>query len=223
MANVKVTAELLEMAGWTETQIDRYYKLLKRQSVNGLSALTVVDRRFYLSASVAANKAAAELDKVIKSAQKRRVNGAQPVETKLHYRWVSFEIANEHKFADLAVGEVLAQTIIHEEMLRALEIYQPVLDQIDTSKRSKFNAPYAEMLELATCFGRQVAIDGVAYNELLSAEFNREWKTCWEKYVRTSGTALSGDEIAEFRSYVRPEIERLTREIYPSVANTVAV
>ena len=223
MANVKVTAELLEMAGWTETQIDRYYKLQKRRSVHGLHALTVADRRFYLSASVAANKASAELDKVIKSAQKRRVNGAQPVETKLHYRWVAFNVANLNKFAELAVGEVLDQEIVYQEQLRALEIYQPVLDQIDTSKRSKFNAPVQEMYELAACFGRQVSFDQTGWDKALTDNFQREWNPAWAKTGRTVATALSGDEIAEFRSYIRPEIERLTREIYPSVANTVAV
>lgn len=224
MANVKVTAELLEMAGWTETQIDRYYKLQKRRSVHGLHALTVADRRFYLSASVAANKASAELDKVIKSAQKRAVSGKQPVETKLHYRWVAAEIEMLPRFAELAIGEVLAHQIWSEEILRALSIYQPVLDQIDTSKRGAFNAPFAELMELADGIGRRVQFDRAGFMAGLRETFPENWNSKWEAYYTNgSDTALSGDDIVEFRALVRPVVESLTRETYPSVVNTVAV
>jgi hypothetical protein len=50
MSNIKVTATLLESAGWTETQVDRYYKLLARKQQHGLNSLSISDRRFYLSA-----------------------------------------------------------------------------------------------------------------------------------------------------------------------------
>jgi hypothetical protein len=228
MSNIKVTAALLESAGWTEAQIDRYYKLLDRKMQRGLSALSVSDRRFYNSALPACSKAQAAIDKILHEAQTRRVSGKQPVETKLHYRWVETDLQVLERLTDLAPCEVNASAILLEEELRAIRKYQPVLDQIDTSKRCKMSAPFNELLDIAVGLGREVAIDRFEYLTLLKAEIPEGgWNPAWDRFYNENGrtrrvVAIPEADELEFRALARDMMELVTREIYPSVAATVA-
>jgi hypothetical protein len=223
---MKITADLLELAGYTETQIDRVFKLINRKQQFGPQSLSISDRRFYLKAQGDVKVASDKLDKLVVTAQKRRVSGKQPVETKLHYRWTVAEVILCQNFAELAIGEVSAFQILREEVLRALEIYQPVLDQVDTSKRGRFDGFYTEMMELAAALGRSANFDWDGYRAALKVEFPENWNTAWDAHYSADNYpaygVLSGDDIVQFRALVRPEIERLTREAYPSVRSTVA-
>ena len=225
MSNVKVTAALLESAGWTETQVDRYYKLLARKQQHGLNSLTISDRRFYLSAVPACSKAQSAIDKAIREGQTRRVSGKQPVETKLHYRYCQADMLNYLQQAELLPGEELAIVIIRQEQMRALTIYQPILDQVDTTRRGQFDATTFELLDLAASMGRHLPYDAAAHQEALRVEFagswNDRWTACYD-HLAASLVALSGDDALAFRAEVRPLVEAFTRSL-PSVRSTVAL
>lgn len=224
MSNTKVTAALLESAGWTEAQVERYYKLLGRKQAHGLTSLSIADRRFYNSAAVACAKAQAAIDQDLREAQGRRVSGKQPVETKLHYRFKLAELLQYTQRAELLPGEELAIVIIREEQMRALELYQPVLDQVDTSRRHQFSqVTEVELLELAAVLGRPLSnYDSVGHLTALRDEFEGEvsWDNRWDEYytrITRSVVALTGEDALAFRAEVRPVVEAFTRSL-PSVA-----
>ena len=225
MTNTKVTAALLDSAGWSEPQVDRYYKLLARKQAHGLSALSVEDRRFYNSAAAACNKAQTAINKAVREGQTRRMSGKQPVETKLHYRFLLADKLNFQARAELLPAEELAIVIILEEQMRALELYQPVLDQVDTCRRRAFDPILMDLLELAAVTGRPLTnYDSLGHQEALRADFADSWNERWSEYYgRTTGSpvALSGDEALAFRAEVRAVTEHFTRSL-PSVVQSVA-
>jgi hypothetical protein len=226
MSNIKVTAALLESAGWSEPQVARYYKLLTRKQAHGLSSLSISDRRFYNSAAVACNKAQTAISKALSDGLTRRVSGKQPVETKLHYRFCLADMLNFQDRAELLPGEELAIVIIRQEQMRALELYQPVLDQVDTVRRVAFSTgTEVELLELAAALGRALTnYDSLGHQEALRKEFEVTWNDRWDEYYgRTTcnPVALGGDDALAFRAEVRPVIEQFTRSL-PSVAQAVA-
>lgn len=214
-------AELLDLAGYTEAQVDRYFKLVNRKRENGIGALTVSDRRFLLKARADVDNANKKLDEAIKQAGRVRVSGRQPVETKLHFRWVQTEVELARGLVETAPGEVSAYVVFKEEVLRALEKYQPVLDQVDTSKRRKFNPLEAELLSIAASLGRVANFDKDAFGQQLATEFDGHWDENWTSGLGSSsahfGAVVSDADELEFRQLVRDEVEKLTREVYPSV------
>lgn len=218
---MKVTAELLEIAGYTETQVDRFYKLLNRKQNHGLAALTVADRRFYIQAQTDAAKAQKYQLDLLVAAKKRVLTGKQPVETKLHYRWVEADLVTINRVVETLPGEVSAFAIIKEETLAALRKYQPVLDQVDTSKRFKFVPVERDLLALAAVFGRVATFDKACYLETLQTEFVDSWQESWTLGMDSNGyqygAVISVLDESEFRDEVRAQIESITREAYPSV------
>ncbi len=218
-------ADLLDLSGYTEAQIDRYFKLVNRKRKNGLGALTVSDRRFLLQARSDVDNAQQQLAEAVKQAARVRVSGRQAVETKLHYRWVVAELQIGRSLVETAPGEVSAYAVFKEEVIRALEKYQPVLDQVDTSKRRKFNPLEAELLLLAAGLGRVANFDKNAFGQQLAAEFGEHWDQNWSSGLGSSsahfGAVISDTDELEFRQLVRDEVEKLTREVYPSVATVV--
>jgi hypothetical protein len=214
---MKNTAELLELAGYTEAQIDRYTKCLTRKKVG---TLTIADRRFYLQAQGDARKAETALEQAVKAAQTRKVNGRQPVETKLHYRWVVAELEIARNMIELAPGEVSGLVIMLEEYLRAMSKYQPVLDQIDTSKRHFFHPVERELLLIAAGLGRMGTFDHVEFKGQLKAAFSDNWNPVWDERYECGAydnAILPEGEEMEFRAVVRAEMERLVRDVFPSV------
>lgn len=214
---MKNTTELLELAGYTETQIDRYAKCLARKKAG---TLTIADRRFYLAAQGAARKAEGALELALREAQTRKVSGRQPVETKLHYRWVATELEIARTLVDLAPGEVSGLVIRLEEYLRAMSKYQPVLDQVDTSKRHRFGNIERELLQIAAGLGRMGTMDYDAFRTQLKAAFPDNWNPAWDNQFAAGGwdnAILPDTEELEYRALVRAEMERAVREIYPSV------
>lgn len=214
---MKTTTELLELAGYTEAQIDRYTKCMKRKKAG---TLTIADRRFYLQAQGDARKAEAALEQAVKAAQTRKVSGRQPVETKLHYRWVVAELELARGMVELAPGEVSGLVIMLEEYLRAMDKYQPVLDQIDTSKRHFFHPVERELLQIAAGLGRMGTFDHAEFQARLKATFSDNWNPVWdERYERGAydNAILPEGEELEFRAVVRAEMERLVRDVFPSV------
>jgi hypothetical protein len=221
---MKINAQTLSAAGWSDEQIDRYYTLLDRKQTRGLTALSPEGRRFLRTARQAVETLEAAHQTALVAGRKNRLTGKNPVEGKKHYRWIETEIAAHIAHTDLGVNEISAMVIIKREVLRALSLYQPVLDMLDTTKRSQFNAPMAELLELATTYpGARVArFDNLAAEEVIRAEFPNDWNDNWTGYYeKLNIVAIPLSNELDFISVVRPEIERLTREIYPSVVATV--
>jgi len=224
MENIKITAQNLETAGFTQAQIDRFFKILDRQRVHGYDSLTISDRQFRHSARIAVAKIEAAHKAALVAGRKNRLSGKTPVETKGHYRWVQAEIVTLTANTDLGADEILCRSIVLNEILRALSLYQPVLNQVDTVHRHKFNQPVEDLVDLGNTYvgSRVVQIDSSAMLSDLRSEFPDNWNTRWDAYyenVQTVAIPLS-DEL-DYISVVRPEIERLTREIYPSVTATV--
>jgi hypothetical protein len=218
---MKINAQTLSAAGWSDAQIDRYYTLLNRKQKHGLSALSPEGRRFLLSARQVVDTVEKAHTAALIAGRKNRLTGKNPVEGKKHYRWVEAEIAVYEANTELAVDEINAFVIIKKEMLRALSLYQPVLDMLDTTKRAQFNPPVAELLNLATTYsGARVAqFDYAAVEQMLRSEFPNDWNDKWTGYYeKLQIVAIPLSDELDFISVVRPEIERLTREIYPSVA-----
>jgi hypothetical protein len=217
-------AEYLALAGYTETDIEKYFRLLNRKCVRGLSSLTVNERRFYNKARTDMRLAEKKIEAEIVAAQKRRITGKQPVENKLHYRWVESELQLFPRFIDLVPGEISAYTIFAEEQLAALRKYQPVLDQIDTSKRAVMGRLRNELLEMAASFGRVAEVDADGFLAALKDTWAAEWNERWSSNYDTTtpvGAAISLLDEAEFRAEVRAQVEAMTRKIYPSVTATV--
>jgi hypothetical protein len=224
MENIKITAQTLEAAGFTETQIDRYFKLLDRKKLHGYNSLTVSDRQFINSARTAVAKVEAAHKVALAEGRKNRLSGKTPVETKKHYLWVQAEINSYIDHADLAADEILCHVLINNEILRALSLYQPTLDRTDTVHRFKFSQPCADLADLGNAYtgSRVVEFDHVASRNQLRSEFENEWNTRWDSYFENiQMVAISLSDELDYISFVRPEIERLTREIYPSVTATV--
>ena len=221
---MKINAQNLAVAGYTEAQIDRYYTLLNRKQKHGLSALSPDGRRFLLSARKAVDTLEAAHQAALVAGRKNRLGGKSPVEGKLHYRWVEAKIAAHLDHTDLAVDETSAHAVVNKEVLRALRLYQPVLDMVDTSKRNVFDRAMNDLLDLANTYeGARVAhFDGAAVEETLKTEFPNSWNDKWSNnHGDFSAVAIPLSDELDFISVIRPEIERLTRETYPSVAAVV--
>ena len=224
MQNVKVTAALLDQAGYTEAQIDRYFKLLSRKQKFGPTSWSVTDRRFYNTARVDCNNMENARLADLAAATKRRISGKNPVETKLHYRWVTAELEIARNMIDVAPGEMSGLVIMLEEYLRSLEKYQPVLDQIDTSRRHKFHPVERELLAIAATEGRWASFDHTEFKNQLKTQFEQEWNPSWDARYECGAydNAIIPDTFElEFRGLVRTELERLTREVFPSAIATV--
>lgn len=224
---IKINAETLSAAGWTDEQIDRYYVLLDRKQTRGQTALSPEGRRFLRSARAAVEAAEKARQADLTAAARRKATGVQPVETKLHYRWTQTEATLVTQFVELAPGEVSALQILKDEICLALSKYQPVLDQVDTSKRGKFDAPIAALLKDAEAMSgaRYAQFDLVGYTEALKSQFEDKWNDAWDKHysMMAAGSVVFADtEEFEYRRYIRPQIELLTREVYPSVTAPVA-
>jgi hypothetical protein len=224
METNKITAQALETAGFAQTQIDRYYEIQDRVRYYGFDALATSDRQFLRSAKSAVAKVDAAHKAALVAGRKNRLSGKTPVETKKHYRWVQAEINAFIAHADLAADEILCRTVVLNEILRALSLYQPVLDQVDTSKRSKFDQPYLDLVDLGNTYAgaRVVQVDMAAVISTLRTETIDEWNTRWAAfYESVQMVAIPLSDELDYIRVVRPEIERLTREIYPSVTATV--
>ena len=219
---IKINAETLSAAGWTDEQIDRYYTLLSRKQTRDLGALSPEGRRFMQSARTAVEAYEKARLADLTAAARRKATGVNPVETKLHYRWTQTEAALVPQFVELAPGEVSALQIIKDEICQALSKYQPVLDQVDTSKRGKFDRPIALMLQEAEAMSgaRYAQFDLTGYTETLKVEFEDKWNDAWDAHygMMAAGSIVFADsDEFEYRRFVRPQIELLTRDVYPSV------
>ena len=204
-------SKLQNLAGWSTESITELQKALQAREYFGYANLTANQKQIILAAK-AAEKVTAKIAKT--------KGTKQPVQTKLHYRWRAAECELLRKYSELAPGEVPAWLVIKEEELRALELYQPVLDQVDTSRRNRFAEPVSSLLQLAADLGRVSGFDWVAFRDDLKVAFAENWNDSWDGWysAETGPFAVLGeDEVAEYRSLVRSRIEQLTREVYPSV------
>jgi len=209
-------ALILESAGWSQSEIDALFVAYDRRRYYGHDSLTVDQKKLVLRAKGAPTKVAKA-----KAAAKVRVTGKQPVETKLHYRWTAFEITILKELVETVPGEVSALIILKEEIVRALEIYQPVLHRPDTLQRSKFLPLEGEMLEIAAELGRVANFDRDEFINLVATEFAKEFTPAlfqkWSSSTQKYGAVIPVSEVNEFRDLVRGEVEKMTRTAYSSV------
>jgi len=209
-------ALILESAGWTQSEIDALFVAYDRRRYYGYDSLTIEQRKLILRAKAVPVKVAKA-----KTAAKVRVTGRQPVQTKLHYRWTAFEMATLTELVETVPGEVSAFLIFKEETIRALEIYQPVLDQIDTCQRFKFIPLEGEMLEIAAELGRVANFDRDEFIGRVATEFAEDFRPAfyqsWGSSTQKYGAVIPDSEVNEFRALVRAEVEKMTRTVYPSV------
>jgi len=141
--------------------------------------------------------------------------GVKPLEQKDHYLWVSTYLELVPRFADIEEGEMTVEQVWLSEELRALDLYQPKLDQMDTTKRKIISRRGKELFAQFAALGRQVAFDRNAYHDAVAVAFGQTNTHEFENGT----TALKGIELDAFRVIARNELEELTRTVYPSVAN----
>ena len=223
---MKINAQTLSAAGWSDAQIDRYYTLLDRKQARGLAALSPEGRAFLRSARTAVDAYEAARIADLAAASKRRVNGVQPVETKLHYRWTAAEADAVTRYIEMAPYEVSALQIVKTEICLALSKYQPILDQIDTSKRGKFDPAIAELLQEAAVFAgaRLAQFDFDGFTGELKTTFEDKWNSAWDAHYEMmagQNIVFSDTDELEYREVVRATVERLVREVFPSVTAAV--
>jgi hypothetical protein len=219
---MKINAQTLALAGYTEAQIDRYYTLLARKQKHGQAALSPDGRRFMINASTAIKKFETQRQADLVAAAKRKVTGKQPVENKLHYRWCVAETELIGNFLEMSPGEVSAYRIIKEEEYLALSKYQPVLHRPDAAQRHKFNVLFDELSEVANALtgAREAQYNGEGFVAALRGIFEVEgnWKDTWDKFYQARRNVVFADtDETEFRAYVKPLMESATRTIYTSV------
>ena len=144
--------------------------------------------------------------------------GRKPIEAKSHYRWISTYLELLPQFVELNEGELTVEQVWYSEELAALNEYQPVLAQTDTTKRKIISRRGKELCAKFATLGRPVAFDRTAYHDAVAVAFGGKNTDEYE-----NGTAaLSGIELDAFREIARNEVRELTRTVYPSVANRVA-
>ena len=217
---MKISAQILEISGFTQVQVDRYFQIQDRVKYYGIDGLTISDRQFLRSAKVAATKVDAAHKAALVAGRSNRISGKNPVENKKHYRFESMLVSVIDSLMDLAADEVSCFSIVKNEKLRAFRLYQPVLDQVDTQQRGKFLRPEADLIQLGISFSgsRCVQIDADAAIKQMKSAFAEDWNTSWEAYFQNLVlVAIPASDELEFTSVVRPEIEKLTREAFRSV------
>ena len=206
-----INFSLLNTAGWTEDRINDLQKALKRRRQFGFQNLSVGQRRVIIAADAA-------LAKAEKEARKAKAETRGMVQSKLHYRWVEFELGL-FQGADLVAGEVLADTILHEEQLRSLRELNPVLDQIDCSRRGGLDPLLNDLRVLAADLGRVVSYDFIAHYDAIKAEFPENWDNRWsfQGSPNRLAAALTEEQALEFRLLARAEIAAAAATLWPSV------
>ena len=206
-----INFSLLNTAGWTEDRINDLQKALKRRRQFGYQNLSVGQRRVIIAADAA-------LAKAEKEARKAKAETRGMVQSKLHYRWVEFEMGL-FQGADLVAGEVLADTILHEELLRSLRELNPVLDTIDCSRRGALDPMLDDLRRLAADLGRSVSYDFSDHYSHIKSEFPENWDDRWSFLGVNSrqAAALTEDQALEFRLLARAEIASASANLWPSV------
>ena len=206
-----INFSLLNTAGWTEDRINDLQKALKRRRQFGFQNLSVGQRRVIIAADAA-------LAKAEKEARKAKAETRGMVQSKLHYRWVEFELGL-FQGADLVAGEVLADTILHEEQLRSLRELNPVLDQIDCSRRGSLDPLLNDLRVLAADLGRVVSYDFTTHYDAIKAEFPENWDNRWSFQGSPDrlAAALTEEQALEFRLLARAEIAAAAATLWPSV------
>jgi len=208
-------ARILEAAGWDQAEIDSYFAACDRRRYYGYDSLTVDQKKLVLRAKGAPAKVAEA-----KAANKIRAIGRQPVQSKLHYRWVVVEKETLTELVEVAPGEVSAFAIFKDEVIKALEVYQPILSRVDTIGRFKFIPLEGEMLEIAAAIGRVADFDRQEFIARMAVEFPDDYRpefyTNWGSDDHPYGAVISESDVEEFRGLVRGCVEKMTREVYPT-------
>jgi hypothetical protein len=206
-----INFSLLNTVGWTEDRINDLQKALKRRRQFGFQNLSVGQRRVIIAADAA-------LAKAEKVTRKAKADSRGMVQSKLHYRWVEFELSLFQK-AEMVAGEVLADSIIQEEQLRSLRDLNPVLDTIDCSRRGSLDPMLNDLRALAADLGRVVSYDFVSHYTTVKGEFSENWDDRWSLLgsAGRQASALTEEQALEFRLLVRAEIENASSNLWPSV------
>lgn len=216
MANFN--AQLLADSGWSDTHIDRFFKILDRKIKHGLFSLTVADRRLYNAGQ--AVRAKSNRNKTARAVAAAKTKG---VAGKLHYRFEEASLEAFKIISDLAPLEVSAQVLIRQEYLDVLEIFQPVLDTCDTTQRNKISNSFVDFLALALDYpgARKLNVNREDILRFLQDAMEKDWNNKWNELVLNTpandSVAFPREFELEFREFVREEIERLVLSSFPSL------
>lgn len=209
--------EELKELGWSPEDLRRYAELWEYRKRWGAANLEREERIFLKKA-----------DNALPALTKKRGGSAadiKQVEEKLHYKWIELykiAIQRAEQAAQIPDGHEGAWTIVLDEELKALKEYQPRLDMRDTLNRKSFDSFRALWLEEAAQLGQLQALDVEIQLASLKQELQKEWRSSWDKPGRREAKqfpVLPAEQAAQFRLKVGEETRRLTRELYPSVAN----
>ena len=209
--------EELKELGWSPEDLRRYAELWEYRKRWGAANLEREERIFLKKA-----------DNALPALTKKRGGSAADVkqaEEKLHYKWIELykiAIQRAEQAAQIPDGHEGAWTIVLDEELKALKEYQPRLDMRDTLNRKSFDSYRAVWLEEAAQLGQLQALDVEIQLAALKLELQKEWRSSWDKPGRREAKqfpVLPAEQAAQFRLKVGEETRRLTRELYPSVAN----
>jgi len=213
--------EELKELGWSPEDLRRYAELWEYRKRWGAANLEREERIFLKKA-----------DNALPALTKKRGGSAadvKQVEEKLHYKWIELykiAIQRAEQAAQIPDGHEGAWTIVLDEELKALKEYQPRLDMRDTLNRKSFDSFRAAWLEEAAQLGQLQALDVEIQLAALKLELQKEWRSSWDKPGRREAKqfpVLPAEQAAQFRLKVSEETRRLTRELYPSVANRLGV
>ena len=146
----------------------------------------------------------------------------KPVEIKLHYLWTEHDAKILRTLVETGPDEVSALVIFKEEVCRALSKFQPTLSMLDTTKRAAFAPLQYLLMEDAAAIGRVANLDRDAWTAATAAKFPDNWNQKWATNRSTCpaplGAVIPSSAADSYREKVREEVERMTLEVYPSLA-----
>lgn len=210
MSVIKITAQILESQGWTDGQVEDYFKTLNQKQKRGSETLSARQRRLLRDGRTAAE--------AYNKGLKKAAGGKMELTDKKHYRWVELERNLLAKYTQLEANEVSFDVIFADEMLKSLRKFEPTLDTKDVNQRHKFRPLRNELLELAVALGREVEIDNAQVITQLQAEFTQEWNEAWGDWrTKRVGVAVPKAEEEALREEIAAEIDALAPQVWLSI------
>ena len=210
MSVIKITAQILESQGWTDGQVEDYFKTLNQKQKRGSETLSARQRRLLRDGRTAAE--------AYNKGLKKAAGGKMELTDKKHYRWLSFENDLLTKYTKLEADEVSFDVIFNDEMLKSLRKLAPTLDTKDTNQRHKFNRIKDELRDFAAAFGRVADIDNKQIVTELSSEFAEDWKRTWSDWRQMrDAIAISKADEEALREEIAAEIDLLAPNVWVSI------
>lgn len=201
--------QLKNIANWSEKQIGELKRARRDQIQLGKDSLTGKQKRLLIGAKC-------DMKKVTEFLKNPAPATANPMEKKTHYRWVAEEV---FLFTQIEAPEgfTCAEKVTTEEILRALDIFQPKLDMYDVGQRSKVYALREDLCNLGGQLGFAAHNpNGANHIAHLKKVFPDKWNTKWD-FAHSTLSFIPNSELEDFRSLCRTEIEEATVKAYCSI------